>query len=152
MAKASFELIGTIRTTANRIQNSNDYQWGHMGSCNCGFLGQEVTRLTKAEIHTRAMQRFGDWNEQLNDYCPTSGLPFDEVIRNLLNLGFDIDDLKHLEKLSDPAVRSHISEKNLRHNYRDHVVLYMNTWANLLEEKLLKDIRIPAFQEETVTA
>ena len=31
-----------------------------MGSCNCGHLAQTVTRLTKAEIHTQALQRYGE--------------------------------------------------------------------------------------------
>jgi hypothetical protein len=34
-----------------------------MGACNCGFLAQEITHLRKAEIHSRAMQSTGDWNE-----------------------------------------------------------------------------------------
>ncbi len=47
------------------------------------------------------MQRYGDWNEQLNDYCPTSGFPMDELISEMMNFGFDRDDLKNLERLSD---------------------------------------------------
>jgi hypothetical protein len=67
MAKASLELIEALRKTANKLTNSNNYQWGHMGACNCGFLAQEVTQFRKEEIHARAMQRYGDWSEQLND-------------------------------------------------------------------------------------
>lgn len=151
MAKASLEIITTLRNTANRIANSNDYQWGHMGACNCGFLAQEVTHLRKAEIHSRAMQGTGDWNEQLNDYCPTSGLPMDDLIGELLKLGFDVDDLKHLERLSSIEIlRSFpLEQRNLKHNVKADVVKYLQTWASLLETKLIQKISLP---KEIVTA
>ena len=67
MAKATPFLIEAIRNTARSLEKSEKYQWGHMGSCNCGHLAQELTRLNASEIHQRAMQKYGDWNEQLND-------------------------------------------------------------------------------------
>ena len=70
MARASQQIIDVLRKTVNRILDSNDYQWGHMGACNCGHLAQEITMHSKAEIHKRAMYGIGDWNDQLNDYCP----------------------------------------------------------------------------------
>jgi hypothetical protein len=100
MARVSTHVIEALRNTTAKLEQSNEYQWGHMGSCNCGFLAQEVTHLSKKEIHTRAMMQHGDWSEQLNDYCPTSGLPMDDVISELIAFGFDSDDLKHLERLS----------------------------------------------------
>jgi glutaredoxin-related protein len=69
MEKPSLPLIMAIRSAAVKLESSTIYQWGHMGACNCGFLAQEVTKLTKEEIHARAMMRHGDWTEQLNDYC-----------------------------------------------------------------------------------
>ncbi|WP_236676295.1 hypothetical protein [Chryseolinea lacunae] len=138
MARASYEIIQLLRRTAQALQQSNTYQWGHMGSCNCGFLAQEVTHLRKDEIHRRAMQRHGDWSEQLNDYCPASGLPMDTVIDDMLMQGFDTDDLKHLERLSDGNVlhRLPVAERNLHHNLKPDVVKYLNTWADLLEDQL----------------
>ena len=104
MAKASINVISALRATAAQLESTHYYQWGHMGSCNCGYLGQQVTKLNKAEIHRRALQRSGDWSEQLNDYSPASGLPFDDIISSLIAFGFDIEDLKHLERLSDPMI------------------------------------------------
>jgi hypothetical protein len=86
MARVTIELIQILRNTAHTLAQSRSYQWGHMGACNCGFLAQEITRLRKDEIHSRAMQRYGDWAEQLNDYCPTSGLPMDALISEMLAL------------------------------------------------------------------
>ena len=68
-------VIQLLRSTAQELEVCSDYQWGHMGSCNCGFLARNITPLPKNEIHSFAMQRPGDWSEQLNDYCPGSGLP-----------------------------------------------------------------------------
>ena len=146
MAQRTLPIIQALRDTAQRLATQAPYQWGHMGSCNCGHLAQTVTKLTKAEIHTRAMQRYGDWERQLLDYCPTSGLPIDETIDEMLALGFSRADLTHLERLSDPAIRSIIpfERRNaLRHNQRDDVVLYLRTWADLIENELLSTIELP---------
>lgn len=144
MAKPNHELIKHIRNAAIKLQGSATYQWGHMGSCNCGFLAREVSNLTKAEIHQRAMQKYGDWNEQVDDYCPESKLPMDELISQMLNAGLDRLDLKHLEKLSDPNVLNKlpVNRRHLIHNRRDDVVLYLQTWAEVLEEELLQEISI----------
>ncbi len=140
MARASNEVISILRRTAGQIRQSPDYQWGHMGACNCGFLAQQVTGLSKAEIHRGAMQGSGDWNEQLNDYCPTSGLLFDNIISALLLSGFDSDDLKKLENLSDPEILSRLSRTHLNRSNRDDVSLYLETWAAILEERLTSEL------------
>lgn len=155
MAIPTLPLIQALRTTAQRLATEAPYQWGHMGSCNCGHLAQTITRLTKGEIHARAMQRSGDWERQLTDYCPTSGLPIDETIDEMLALGFSRQDLAHLERLAAPAVRAALPferREALRHNQRDDVVLYLRTWADLLEQQLLADIQLPDFEPARATA
>jgi hypothetical protein len=144
MAKASWEVIATLRSTADRLAKSTDYQWGHMGSCNCGFLAREITHLKKDEIHKRAMQRYGDWSEQLNDYCPSSGLLMDNLISELLSVGFDTADLKHLERLSDPRILNSIppETRNLRHNNKADVIFYFHQWASVLENEIISDERV----------
>ncbi|MBY0433389.1 MAG: hypothetical protein K2U26_04690 [Cyclobacteriaceae bacterium] len=143
MARPSLELVQSLRQAARKIELSATYQWGHMGSCNCGFLAQEVTRLSKEEIHRRAMMRHGDWSEQLNDYCPTSGLPFDDTISEMIDFGFDSEDLHHLERLSDQNVLRSlpVGERNLEFNNKLHAARYMKAWANLLEEELVKSVK-----------
>jgi hypothetical protein len=155
MAKARIEIANVLRTAASKLEKSSAYQWGHMGACNCGFLAQEITKLTQAEIHRRALHRYGDWSEQLNDYCPINGLPFDEVISELIAFGFDSDDLKNLERLSDVAVLRALptEERNLMHNRKADVVKYMRTWANLIENQVIEKIDIsPAEEACLVTA
>ncbi len=142
MAKADIKIVEVLRKTANKMDKSNSYQWGHMGSCNCGFLAQEITNHSSSAIHSRAMQKYGDWNEQLNDYCPTSGLLMDDLITTMFQFGFDSDDLKHLEKLSDKQVLHTlpIEERYLNHNSKSDVVKYLKTWANLLEKRIVENI------------
>ncbi|TYZ06623.1 hypothetical protein FY528_17285 [Hymenobacter lutimineralis] len=155
MAKSNLAVLEALRTTAHRLQTQAPYQWGHMGSCNCGHLAQTITRLSKAEIHARALQRYGDWDQQLQDYCPTSGLPFDETIDEMLALGFTRSDLAHLERLSDPKIRAAIpfERRNaLRHNNREDVVLYLNTWAALLEDEWAAQQPLPSLALEPVLA
>ena len=149
MARNTIEVIQVLRNTADKLAKSSNYQWGHMGSCNCGYLAQEITNFSSAEIHNRAMQKHGDWNEQLNDYCPTSGLLMDDLISTILDFGFDSDDLKHLEKLSDKNILSRLpaSHKYLNHNNKSHVVIYINTWAKLIEEKLADKVQINELNE-----
>ncbi|MEJ8801782.1 hypothetical protein [Pontibacter sp. H249] len=152
MARSSIKTIRILRETAGRIASGAPYQWGHMGSCNCGHLAQTITTHSKGDIHKAAMTRYGDWAEQLRDYCPESGLPLDVVIDRMLETGFTRNDLAHLERLSDPDVLSTISPtpKALRHNVRDDVVLYLNAWANLLEKQLLDHVSLQELQTESV--
>jgi hypothetical protein len=153
MARPNLELIAALRRTAQRIQTGAPYQWGHMGSCNCGNLAQEITKMTKGDIHALALANGrGDWNEQLNDYCSTSGLPMDVLIWEMLNMGLETTDLKHLERLSDTRILYRLPEgkRHLRHNFRDDVVLYLREWAEMLEEQLLEGITLPNFERMEV--
>ncbi|OAQ38890.1 hypothetical protein A5893_12685 [Pedobacter psychrophilus] len=144
MAKASLSIIQALKKTAANLEKGSQYQWGHMGSCNCGNLAQVITNKDKAEIHKSAMRRHGDWNEQLIDYCPTSGLPIDHIIDEMLDFGFTRADLSHLEKLSDQNILKNLplEKRHLKHNIKNDVVLYLRIWATSLENSLLKDISI----------
>ena len=144
METSDFRLITAIQNAARRLEISDHYQWGHMGACNCGYLAQEVTKLTQEEIHRRAMTRHGDWSEQLNEYCPASGLPMDDMISELISFGIDADDLRHLERLSNPIILQSLplEEKDFRFNVKADVVRYMRLWATLLEDELVKKISL----------
>ncbi|CAN5903887.1 hypothetical protein BH24BAC1_BH24BAC1_11670 [soil metagenome] len=145
MAKTSIELVRLMRQAVKQIAGGAPYQWGHMGSCNCGHLAQAITKRSKGEIHARAMQRHGDWDQQLRDYCPQSGLPLDEVIDEMLALGLTRQDLSNLERLSDPQILRALPPERrfLKHNLRDDVVLYLKTWVDLLEQELLAKVTLP---------
>ncbi len=149
MARPNPELIDALRRTARKLKDGAPYQWGHMGGCNCGNLAQELTKLSKDDIHRYAMQRYGDWNEQVEDFCPTSALPIDVVISEMIGAGLMLEDLKNLEKLSDRQVlaRFPIEKRFLKHNVRNDVVAYISEWAEMLEEQLLEKITLPSFDQ-----
>jgi hypothetical protein len=139
MARANRDLISALRRTAESLSGDVSYQWGHMGRCNCGHLAQSITGLAGAEIHQSALIREGDWEQQAKDYCPTSGHLIDVVLASMFDLGLTRDDIRHLERLSDPAVVRRVG-RYLRFNDRDDVVLYMQTWADLLKRSLVEDL------------
>ncbi|MCH8873040.1 hypothetical protein IH824_09770 [candidate division KSB1 bacterium] len=147
MIASNLKMISVLRETARRLTGGAEYNWSHQGNCNCGHLVQTVTKLSKAEIHARALEKAGDWGEKVVDYCPTSNYPIDHIITTMLEMGFTRDDLVRLERLSAPDILDRIphERKPLKHNCREDVILYMNTWADLLEEKLLDEIELPRF-------
>jgi hypothetical protein len=157
MATATPKLISALRTTAARLREGSNFQWGHMGSCICGHLAQTVTELSPAEIHRRAMERHGDWSQQSVEHCPTSGLAIDHVIDEMLALGLRIGDLRHLENLSDPRILARVPARWLRRQDRDHAVQYMEAWAELLEDELraaptIAERRAPKLAPSTAAA
>lgn len=144
MAKASYLISSALNKAAQNLRQGKPYEWGHMGSCNCGHLAQVLLNMPKGEIHAMAMEKPGDWNEQLNDYCPTSGFKIDTLIFKLLELGLSEKDLMDLEYLRNETILSRISSelKPLENNKREHVILYLETWANMMQEELVKEISI----------
>jgi hypothetical protein len=142
MAIPSRTLVDALRATADRLDGGARYNWTHMGACNCGHLAQTVTELSPAEIHAIALEKAGDWHQQVIDHCPASGLPMDHLIDALLELGLTRADLAHLERLSGPEVRARLSpaEPALDYRRRSHVVTYMRAFADLLEERLEAEI------------
>ncbi len=152
MAIPSLTLITTLRATADRISDpSIPYQWTHQGSCNCGHLAQTITTLSKADIHALALEKPGEWTEHLQDYCPISSYKIDSIITAMLDMGLTRDDIAHLEKLSSPEVLQSIPadrRASLAYNKRDDVVLYLRTFADMLEQQLLADIHLhPTIQD-----
>ncbi|MOA27470.1 hypothetical protein D3C78_1483510 [compost metagenome] len=121
------KLIIALRQAAEEIKSNTKYEWGHMGSCNCGFLAQKLTGLSRAEIHKNAMDKVGDWTEQLNDYCPNSGYPMDNLIFDLLQYGLSIEELASLERLSDQHVVARVDKKHkpLHFNVANDVFIYI---------------------------
>lgn len=147
MANPSLKIIDALRKTASQLELGNRYEWGHMGSCNCGNLAQTITSFSRAEIQKYAIEKRGDWSEQLIDYCPTSGLPMDMIIEKMINFGFSRQDLHHLEWLSDKQVLNKMSILFLNRNLKSDTILYMKSWANLLEDELIDKIKLPSLNK-----
>lgn len=138
MAFATTQLINALKATAEKLEQGNTYQWGHMGSCNCGNLAQTITHFSKEEIHRFAMDRKGDWSEQVLEFCPSSGYPMDMIIQKMMEIGLTRNDLMHLEHLSDQNVLQQLplEKRHLNKNSKADTILYMRTMANMLEAEI----------------
>ena len=131
MAKLNRQVIEALRTTAKRLAGGADYEWGHAGACNCGHLAQTVTQRSKQEIYKMVN---GEWSEHLNDYCPITGHAMENVAAQMIRFGFTPGELADLERLEDSRVLERLpGRRHLRRNDRDDVVLYLQTWAQMLE-------------------
>lgn len=139
MARANRALIVALRATAAKLEAGATYRWTHMGACNCGHLAQTVTALSAEDIRRYALERRGEWADQGLEFCPTSGYPMDAILRSLFDLGLSSDDLAQLERLTNPQVLRCLPaeiRRELSYRDRDHVVLYMRTFADVLEAQL----------------
>lgn len=98
--------------------------------------------MVKASVESiQALRKTADNLEQTSDYA----WQHTNIIRDILSFGFDINDIKHLQHLSDDAILSSlpVDERNLHHYIKRDVAKYIRTWATLLENKLLDDIYLP---------
>jgi hypothetical protein len=138
MARPNTKLIQYIRKTAQSLKEGASYSWGNLGKCNCGHLIQTITELSPGDIHQKALHPTGEWTELANDYCPTSGLEMNSMIESLLNVGVELDDIKFLEHLEDVNVLKRLpnEKRYLQRNNREDLILYLEEWANYLEENL----------------
>ena len=144
MAKPTIELINALKETAARLQNGSHYAWGHHGACNCGNLVQVVTNFTKGEILRYAHQGIGEWTELAQEFCPVTKAPIDLIISRLVEIGLTPTDIHHVEYLTDKEVLHNLSGgfRWLQRNKQDDAIAYFEAFADLLQEKLLKEIDI----------
>ena len=133
-------LSKNLRVTAERLREGAAYQWTHQGRCNCGHLAQTLTGLEGRAIHELALLAEGEWTDHISEYCDTSGLPVDELIREMLAFGLSLDELGDLERLAAPKVLRWLphTQRHLNYRRREDVILYFETWAQVVDaEELL---------------
>lgn len=144
MAHPNIQLIEALRETAKRLKDGVHYAWGNHGSCNCGNLLQVVTQLESKEILQYSRTGTGEWTELAIDFCPVSEAPVDLLLNKLQHIGLTPSDIHCIEYLEDKNVLNQLPGgfRWLRRNVREDVIVYMETMANVLEEKLLKQVNI----------
>lgn len=144
MANPNMELIDALRTTSTRLKNGAYYAWGNHGACNCGNLVQCVTRLTKEEILQYAQSGIGEWTELAEEYCENTNAPVNLIIQKLERIGLTPTDIHNIEYLQDKEVLNALPGgfRWLKRNVREDVIVYFETFANILEEKLISKIEI----------
>jgi len=144
MALPTIELIEALRKAAGQIRNGAPYAWGNHGRCNCGNLLQALTGLSQEEILAYAHTGSGEWTELAQEYCGITRAPVDLLISRLNMAGLDPVDIHNIEYLEDRKVLNRLPGgfRWLKRNVREDVVDYFETYADLLEEKLLSSIRL----------
>ncbi|MES1225347.1 MAG: hypothetical protein ABUT20_58240, partial [Bacteroidota bacterium] len=127
-----------------RLRSGTSYAWGNHGSCNCGNLLQVVTKLSREDILRHAHSGIGEWTELAEDYCGVTNAPVDLMISHLQQLGLTPTDIHNLEYLEDKEVLNHLPGgfRWLKKNVREDVIIYFETFADLLEEKLIRSVHI----------
>jgi hypothetical protein len=144
MAHPNSALIEGLRTAAAGLVNGNYYAWGHHGACNCGHLLQATTQLTKEEIVTYAHTGIGEWTELAQENCAVTDAPINLLLTKLQQLGLTPTDIHNIEYLEDREVLNRLPGgfRWLKRNVRTDVILYFETMANMLEEKLISNVEI----------
>ena len=150
MAHPNTTLIDALRQTAILLQHGNHYAWGNHGSCNCGNLLQTVTTLSAKEILTYANTGNGEWSELALEYCGVTSAPHLMLISKLEQIGLTPSDIHNIEYLEDKQVLKQLPGgfRWLSRNNKQDVILYLQTFANILEDKLVhsSDIKFYGWQ------
>ena len=129
-------LIDALRATSKRLENEDvQYQWGHMGQCNAGHLIQTLTGMSSFEIVESVDFQLDEWSEHAVDYCSCTGNKVDDISLSIEKQGLTHSDIVKLENLSDRKVLENLDGgfRYLERNRREHVVEYMRSFADLLE-------------------
>jgi hypothetical protein len=149
MATARLELIEALRQTAANLRNGAYYAWGHHGGCNCGNLLQVVTKLSKEEVLQYAHSGIGEWTEIAEEYCSVTNVPLGLMMSKLMEIGLTPTDIHYIEYLEDREVLNALPGgfRWLKRNQREDVILYFETFAQILEDKLLEQVSLDKLLE-----
>ena len=149
MAHPNIHLVQALRQAVQNLRGGAHYAWGHHGSCNCGQVLQVVTQLSKQEIVRHAQTVYGEWTEIAEEYCGITNAPAYLLVSKLEKLSLTPTDIHNLEYLEDRTVLQNLPDGFhwLKKNVREDVIAYFETFANMLEEKLLSQIEVPAMEQ-----
>ncbi|MDF2187370.1 hypothetical protein [Paraflavitalea sp. CAU 1676] len=144
MAHPTIALIEGLRKAAGQLRSGAYYAWGNHGACNCGHLLQATTRLSPDEIRSYAHTGIGEWTEIAQEACPVTGAPITLLLSKLETIGLTPTDIHNIEYLEDREVLKHLPGgfRWLKRNVREDVVVYFETMAALLEDKLGASLQI----------
>jgi hypothetical protein len=139
MANPNIILIKALRDTANRLREGATYAWGNHGACNCGNLLQVITPLSRQEIMSYAQTGIGEWTELASDYCGVTDAPVDLLLSKLIEVGLTPSDIHDLEYLDNREVLENLPGgfRWLKRNERNDVIDYFETFADMLEARLM---------------
>jgi hypothetical protein len=143
MAYPNPQLIDALRTTADKIESGEwDNYWGAPEQCNCGLLARTILG---EPLHFG--EQMGTWQgavqflrgdgwmfESFEPKCQSTGLLFADIVDLLSDVGLQDEDLVHLERLNGEPIVEAMDTTTPNRRKDEHVVEYLRTWADLLEE------------------
>jgi hypothetical protein len=155
MAYPTVTLVNALIETARRLKDGNHYAWGNHGSCNCGNLLQVLTPFTKNDILKIAQTGIGEWTELAEEYCEVTNLPVHDLLGALQRAGLTPVDIHNIEYLEDRKVLEALPGgfRWLKRNLREDVIVYLETFAMLLQKDLDKrtgDIINQALEQQEI--
>jgi hypothetical protein len=152
MANPNKNLIKALRETAVKLREGVTYAWGNHGACNCGNLLQVITPLSRQEIMSYAQTGIGEWTELATDYCGVTDAPVDLLLSKLIEVGLTPSDIHNLEYLDNRDVLENLPGgfRWLKRNERNDVIVYFETFADMLEAKLMASELMQAAEEQRV--
>jgi hypothetical protein len=152
MANPNKNLIKALRETAVKLREGATYAWGNHGACNCGNLLQVITPLSRQEIMSYAQTGIGEWTELASDYCGITDAPVDLLLSKLIEVGLTPSDIHSLEYLDNRDVLENLPGgfRWLKRNERNDVIVYFETFADMLEAKLMASQLMQAAEEQRV--
>ena len=156
MAYPTIELVEGLHKAAAALRAGAYYAWGHHGACNCGHLLQATTQLSKEEIRAYAHTGPGEWTEIAQEACMVTGVPINLLLSKLEQLGLTPTDIHNVEYLEDREVLKLLPGgfRWLKRNVREDVIVYFETMATMLEDKLAASVVVPyqqLFEQPAVT-
>jgi hypothetical protein len=113
-----------------------------------------LTQLSKEEIVRHAQTVYGEWTEIAEEYCDTTHVPAYLLISELEKLGLTPTDIHNLEYLEDRTVLQNLPGgfRWLQKNVRADVIVYFETFATVLEEKLIASVKLPKIEAWQMTS
>lgn len=125
------------------IEHKDKHDWGNPANCHCGMLLKSTNlykeqAVNQAETIALYMSLDGYYKSIFNMYknatCDVTNLLFTEVVNELVNKGFKLDELINLEYLTDKRFNNNV---NGYHSVRD-LISYLNNWISYEEQVSVK--------------
>ncbi len=144
--KANYSLIKVLRDAANYLtKHPTSYSWYRTDSCNCGIVAKialDVVGNTGAvsgtwkdlvDLYISGIEIEGFVeSKNLEDYyCSSTNIRYKDVIKQLMSLGFEVEDFDRLERLKDEQ-----GNQNRYHKHVSHLIKWLHGEANRLEVEL----------------
>jgi len=157
------KLITALRIAANALENNTfHYNWKRMEQCNCGVVACALLGLSATELDEHLEEISPpfqvNWAMMAGMMCPVTGVATDVIFGKLQQCGMTALDIVQLEELSNPRVLARCDFGSRRkttgklwwkktteepilvsYDYKQHVILYLRAWADLLTEETADD-------------